>query len=212
MSRPPPSLLGSCLLLALALRGSTADLLAQEWESSGSDPIGGVLLGASSGTVFGLLGGVAICNRTLHGGGRCPGASAAMGGILGGVSGAVLGDRDAGALDDRWRGAGYGALIGGVAGFGLSRIARQYGWIDVGAFVAVGGAIGASPAGAGLGFGIGAALGTLGWLAIPEMKLGDAVAVSVLGLAAGGLANWVVGASRAGDQGTPLVIPLQIRF
>ena len=49
-------------------------------------------------------------------------------------------------------------------------------------------------------------------LAIPKMKFGDAVALSVAGLAAGGLAGWVIGASDA-EKGTPrLVVPLEIRF
>jgi hypothetical protein len=115
-------------------------------------------------------------------------------------------------LDDRWRGAGYGVLAGGLVGFGLSRVTRQYGWADVGAFAAVGGAIGASPAGAGIGFGIGALLGAVGVLTIPEMKLGDAVALSVAGLAAGGLAGWVVGARNARKTFSSLVIPMEIRF
>jgi len=198
---------GSVLAMSLALVCLPADLLGQEEDK----PVSGAFLGTASGTVLGLLGGVGVCNRTFLGA-KCPGVSAAMGGILGGVSGAVLGGEDGGALDDRWRGAGYGAMIGGVVGFGLSRVARQYGWTDVGAFVAVGGAIGASPEGAGAGFGIGAALGTIAWLAIPDLKLGDAVAISVIGLAVGGLADWVMGASRTGNQSTSLVIPLQIRF
>ena len=211
MSRPAFSAFRRHLLLVLVLWGPTHGLRAQETESSGSDPIGGALLGASSGTILGLLGGSAVCSRTLFGS-TCPRVSAALGGAVGGVSGAVLGDRDAGVLDDRWRGAGYGALAGGVVGFGLSRVARQYGWKDVGAFVAVGGAIGAAPAGVGIGFGIGAAVGAIGVLAIPKMKIGDAVALSLAGMAVGGLADWVMGAGNA-EEGVPrLVVPLQIRF
>ena len=211
MSGHSPSLLGACLLLGLVLWAPPTSLQAQEWENSGSDPIGGAVLGAASGTISGLLGGVAVCNRTLLGP-ICPRVSAALGGAIGGVSGAVLGDRNGGLLDDRWRGAGYGVLAGGLVGFGLSRVTRQYGWADVGAFAAVGGAIGASPAGAGIGFGIGALLGAVGVLTIPEMKLGDAVALSVAGLAAGGLAGWVVGARNARKTLSSLVIPLEIRF
>ncbi len=198
-------------LPVLVLWGPSPNLEAQEWENSGSDPIGGAILGASSGTILGLLWGTAVCSRTLFGS-TCPRVSAALGGAVGGVSGAVLGDRDADVLDDRWRGAGYGVLAGGVVGLGLSWVARQYGWKDVGAFAAVGGAIGAAPAGVGIGFGIGAAVGTIGVLAIPKIKIGDAVALSLAGMAVGGLADWVMGAGDA-EEGLPrLVVPLQIRF
>ena len=213
MVRPNRPLLAVFLILASVPLGAGAHLQAQDSEKSASDPLGGALLGASSGTVFGLIGGAAVCNRTLLGS-VCPRMAAGLGGAIGGVSGAVLGDRNAGLVDDRLGGAGYGALTGGLIGLGLSRFIRQYGWADVGAFAVVGGAVGASPSGAGLGFGIGAILGTVGLLAIPEMKIGDAIGLSVAGLAVGGLAGWVVGASDAErEKGHPiLVIPLEIRF
>ena len=117
-----------------------------------------------------------------------------------------------GGIQRRWRGAGYGAVIGGLVGFGLSQGSRQYQGTDVAAFAAVGSAIGASPTGAGIGFGVGAAIGSLAWLASPKLTVGDAVAVSLAGLAVGGLAGWVAGADRA-DSGSPtIVIPLEIRF
>ena len=75
----------------------------------------------------------------------------------------------------------------------------------------VGAGIGASPVGAGVGFAAGAVAGTLAWLAIPEFKIGDAAAVSLVGLAAGGLAGWVAGTGGDGKD-PPLLLPLQIRF
>ena len=128
------------------------------------------------------------------------------------MSGWVLGDRNAGVLDDRWRGAGYGALAGAAVGLGLSWTARQYGWKDVGAFTVMGGAIGASPVGSGIGFGVGAIVGAVGVLTIREMKLGDAVSLSLVGLAAGGLAGWVIGAADAEEETPLMIIPLEIRF
>jgi hypothetical protein len=110
------------------------------------------------------------------------------------------------------RGAGYGAAVGGIVGYGLSLGVRQYGWADVGTFAVVGGGIGASPVGAGIGFGAGALVGVLSWMAIPRFKLGDAVAISLVGLAAGGLAGWVMGMENNGPDREPLIIPLQIRF
>jgi len=97
-------------------------------------------------------------------------------------------------------------------GFGLSLGVRQYGWPDVGAFSAVGAAVGASPKGSGLGFGVGLVAGTVGWLLIPEMKFGDTVSVSVIGLAAGGLAGWMIGAGGGDKDNEPIVIPFQVRF
>jgi hypothetical protein len=82
----------------------------------------------------------------------------------------------------------------------------------VGTFAALGAAIGASPVGAGIGLGAGAVVGSLLWVGIPDFKIGDAIAVSVLGLAAGGLAGWVAGWADAGKGGEHLIIPLTIRF
>jgi len=62
-----------------------------------------------------------------------------------------------------------------------------------------------------LGFAAGAAVGTLGWVVIPGMKIGDVVGVSLVGLAVGGLAGWVAGPAMD-EEPIPLVIPLQIRF
>jgi hypothetical protein len=109
---------------------------------------------------------VGICNRTLAEA-HCPRIAAAFGGILGATSGMVMARENRGDLGGEWRGAGYGALIGGAVGLGLAQGIRQYHGTDVFAFAAVGAAIGASPKGAGIGFGVGAALGSLGWLARP---------------------------------------------
>jgi hypothetical protein len=116
-----------------------------------------------------------------------------------------------GSIQGRWRGAGYGALIGGIVGFGLSQGVRQYHLADVGAFTAVGAAFGASPKGAGIGLGVGAFLGSLSWMVYPKITVGDAVAISLAGLAAGGLAGWVLGAEKEPTDFPPL-IPFQIRF
>ena len=209
VGRARPSL-GSALGALLALSAGAPGLMAQEKDGSTGAAIGGALLGAYSGSVFGLLGGFGPCNRTLSGP-ECPRIALAIGGALGLASGLRMGAEDPDALDGRWRGAGYGGVIGGLVGAGLSLGVRQYGWQDVGMFLAVGAGIGASPAGAGIGFAAGAAVGTLGWMVVPEWKIGDTVAVSLLGLAAGGLAGWVTGTDTRGEQ-RPLLIPLQVRF
>jgi hypothetical protein len=196
------------ILLALSLCASRS--AAQEPRGSTPAALGGAALGAYSGSVFGLLGGVGPCNRILSGP-ACPRIAAAVGAGVGLVAGAWMGTEDSGSLNARWRGAGYGAAAGTLVGYGLSRGVRQYGWLDVGTFLGVGVALGTSPLGAVLGFGTGAAVGGLLWLVVPEMKIGDAVAVSLVGLAVGGLAGWVSGMDVHRDS-PPLVIPLQVRF
>jgi hypothetical protein len=181
------------ILLALSLCASRS--AAQEPRGSTPAALGGAALGAYSGSVFGLLGGVGPCNRILSGP-ACPRIAAAVGAGVGLVAGAWMGTEDSGSLNARWRGAGYGAAAGTLVGYGLSRGVRQYGWLDVGTF---------------LGVGTGAAVGGLLWLVVPEMKIGDAVAVSLVGLAVGGLAGWVSGMDVHRDS-PPLVIPLQVRF
>jgi hypothetical protein len=122
-----------------------------------------------------------------------------------------MGVEDSESLNARWRGAGYGAAVGTLVGYGLSRGVRQYGWTDVATFLGVGVALGTAPLGAAVGFGTGAAVGGLVWLGVPEMKIGDAVAVSLVGLTVGGLAGWVSGMDVSRDS-PPLAIPLQVRF
>jgi hypothetical protein len=195
------------ILLALSLCASRS--AAQEGGSTAA-ALGGAVLGAYSGSVFGLLGGVGPCNRILSGP-VCPRVAAAVGAGVGLVAGAWMGAEDSGSLNARWRGAGYGAAAGTLVGCGLSWGVRQYGWSDVAAFLGVGVALGTSPLGAVLGFGTGAAVGGLGWLIVPEMKIGDAVAVSLAGLAMGGLAGWVSGMDVRRDS-PPVMIPLQVRF
>lgn len=201
---------GSALGILLAISSTAQDLPAQENSGSTGDAIGGAVLGAYSGTVLGLLGAFGPCNRTLSWA-RCPRISAVVGGSVGLAGGLRMGAENSDGLHRRWRSAGYGGVIGGLVGYGLSLGVRQYGWPDVGVFLAVGAGIGASPIGAGVGFAAGAVAGTLAWLAVPEFKIGDAAAVSLVGLAAGGLAGWVAGTGSDGKD-RPLLLPLQVRF
>lgn len=185
-------------------------LSAQQDRGSAAAAVGGAVLGAYSGAAFGLLGAYGPCNRTLTGA-RCPRLFTVIGASFGLVAGIHMGLDGPDELSARWRSAGYGAAVAGLVGAGLSLGVRQYGWQDVGMFMAVGAGIGASPVGALLGFVAGGAAGTVGWLVIPEMKLGDAAALSLLGLGVGGLMGWALGAEAHGDR-QRLVIPLQVRF
>jgi len=180
-------------------------------EGDGADVAVGAVLGAYSGSLLGLMGGLEPCNRTLRGA-RCARVSAAVGGAIGVVSGSLVGSRAPGGLDDRLQGAAVGSVVGAVIGYGLKVGVRQYDWPDVGATAALGAAVGSAPEGAGLGFAIGAAVGSLLWLTVPDIGAPDAVALGLAGLALGGLADWVVGAARAGDGPGTIVLPMQIRF
>lgn len=172
----------------------------------------GAALGGYSGAALGLLGSAEVCNRFVSTE-NCPRMGSILGGVVGAVGGGILGNDDPDALRDRLRYAGYGGLVGAAVGYGLMRGIRQFGWADAGTFLAVGAGVGASPLGAGIGWGVGAALGTVAWRAIPSVKVGDAVAFSLFGLAAGGLVGWAVEWSGSSQQEKPLVlIPFQIRF
>jgi len=187
-------------------------VLFSDASAQGRAVLGGVALGGVSGTVLGLVGTAEVCNRTLSGP-ACPRVAAAVGAALGSMGGGLLGARDQEALRDRLRGAGYGAAAGAVLGYAVTRMVRPYGWRDAATFVVIGGAVGASAKGAGIGFGAGVALGTLAWWLVPEVKLGDTIALSLTGLAVGGIAGWAVAGGSTGDGDRPaLVLPLTIRF
>lgn len=172
----------------------------------------GAALGGYSGATLGLLGSAEVCNRIVSTE-TCPRIGSILGGVVGAVGGGVLGDQDPDALRERLEHAGYGGLIGAAVGYGLMRGVRQFGWADAGTFLAVGAGVGASPLGAGIGWGAGALLGTIAWRAIPKVKVGDVVALSIFGMAAGGLVGWAVEWNGSDHQKEPtLVIPFEIRF
>jgi len=96
-----------------------------------------------------------------------------------------------------------GAAIGGALGYVLRGVVRHYGWVDAGAGVLLGAAFGAAPRGAGMGFAVGTAVGGALFLTFPQVGAGEAVGFSLLGLAAGGLTQWVRSAAEAGPEKGP---------
>ena len=201
-------------LVALAIVGMrfvAPTPLAAQSEEDATAALWGAALGAYSGATLGLIGALSPCNRTIRGT-RCARLATVLGGVVGSTSGAVLSYQAPDALDDRLNGAGVGALVGAAVGYGLKVGIRQYDWPDVAAAAAVGAALGASPVGAGIGFGAGLTVGSVLWLAVPGQGLPEAVALSLAGLAIGGLFDWVLGATTANGGSEPLVIPFQIRF
>jgi len=171
----------------------------QDDHGSTSRALGGAALGAASGSMLALLGGLEVCNRTLRPS-RCSRFTTATGAVIGLTAGAVIGYEGDSELNDRTKNAVVGTAIGALAGVVLKEVVRQYDWPDVAATSVVGLAIGASAEGAGLGFAAGAATGFLLWRLHPSVGPAGVVVWALAGLAVGGLADWVVDAGRAGSR------------
>ena len=183
---------GATWLFAL-LCGST-DLAGQETSDSSDGStwaaVGGAALGAYSGTVLGAVGSLMPCTRTYEGP-ACVRPAAIGGGLIGGLSGAALGAVDASRVGDAFVAGVIGATVGGAALLAVQPFLERWSWGDVGAGAVIGGAVAASGPGAAIGFGAGAIVGGATWQLVPSVKLPDAVAVTLFGLAAGGIGGWV---------------------
>ena len=175
--------------------------------------MGATALGLYSGSALGLTGSLVPCSQRVRGL-LCTRISAGVGGLLGGISGAAIGANDSDRAWNHARNAGIGALAGGFTGFLLKDLVRHYGWLDAGAGVMLGAAIGAAPVGAGLGFATGALVGAALWQLVPSFEVADAVGMGLGGLALGGLGSWVVSAVRSSgeDRKIEVTIPLSSIF
>lgn len=199
------------LLITVAMVVVPGDAaLAQDGGGSTQAAVAGALLGGYSGTMLGLTGALIPCGQTWAGP-TCSAVVAAVGGAVGAGAGAMLGHRDRDQVAGRGRAAVWGAGIGGVVGYAMKRGIRPYGWVDVASGAALGMAIGASGRGAVIGLGAGAAAGGILFAAVPSVRLGDAVAVGLAGMAIGGVVGWVADAANAeAPAGQPFV--LSFRF
>ncbi|MFV2006304.1 MAG: hypothetical protein ACC667_02615 [Longimicrobiales bacterium] len=196
--------------LALALVLGAAILprhpaLGQSGEGSVGSALGGAALGAMSGSMLALTGGLGGCNRTLSPS-RCSRITTATGAVLGLTAGAFIGWNDGSQLDERIENAGLGMAVGALAGLALRRTIQHYGWPDVAAASVVGMAIGASGKGAGLGLAVGAATGLALWKFHPSVGPAGAVAWALAGVGLGGMSDWVAGAveGRSDTGAVPL--------
>ncbi len=172
--------------------------LAQSANGSTGAALGGAALGAVSGSMLALSGGLGGCNRTLYPS-RCSRVTAATGAVIGLAAGAVIGWENRAVLDDRLENAAYGTLLGAAGGIALKLGVQHYGWPDVAAASAVGLAVGASVKGASIGLAAGAATGLLLWRFHPSVGPGGAAAWGLAGMAVGGLTDWVADAVQ-GDS------------
>lgn len=196
---------GAALVAALLVLGTgVRPLAAQTASGANAEVVGGAALGLYSGGVLALTGSLLPCNRALLGP-KCAAVAGALGAGVGLVAGRALGANDADAVDDRARGALYGAAIGGAVGMVLQQAVRQYGWIDAATVALYGGAVGAAPRGTLIGTGAGAALGGLLWAGHRRDGLANLLLLTVVGGAVGGLYDWVDGAVDAGGAAGPPV-------
>ncbi|MEJ2482669.1 MAG: hypothetical protein P8049_06030 [Gemmatimonadota bacterium] len=171
---------------------------SESTEGSTGAVVGGAALGMYSGTVLATVGSLIPCTRTYEGP-ACVRPAAIAGGLIAGISGASLGAADAERVEDYFVAGVIGAGVGGAALLAVQPFLERWSWADVGAGALVGGAIAASGTGAAIGFGAGAIAGLATWQLIPAMKLPDAAAVTLFGLAAGGIGGWVFRAIDAHD-------------
>jgi hypothetical protein len=197
----------ACVVFGAAI-ASPRHLVAQGSavpEGSTGSTWAGVALGGYSGTVLGLIGSMLPCNRTLAGA-RCTASGASAGAALGVAMGGLVGGQNQDEIVRRAQNAGWGALVGGMAGAALWKSVRQYGWADAMAVAAVGGAIGTAPQGAGLGGAVGATTGAVVWLVTPESGLPNFVMLTMAGVAVGGMLEWALTAGDA-NRSEPLFTP-----
>ncbi len=188
-----------------------ARALAQSGDGSTGAAFGGAVLGAVSGSMLALSGGLGACNRTLYPS-RCSRFTTIAGAVVGLAAGAYIGWDNRSGLDDRVENAAYGTLVGAAGGVVMKLGLQHYGWPDVAAASAVGLAVGASIEGAGIGLAVGTVTGLLLWRLHPSVGPGGAVALGLAGMAVGGLADWVAGAVRGGSGMNGIPMQFSVAF
>lgn len=204
--RPTGALAAASLCVAALGVLGVRPSLAQQRSGSPFAAAGAAALAAYSGSMLGLVGGVTPCGQVTAPA-TCSRVWVISGGAVAGASGMFIGARNAAMARDIAAGAAIGFGIGAATGAALKPFVYHFTWLDVLALGLVGGAVGAAPRGAGLGLAGGAIAGSAAWALIPGAAFDDAVAISLMGLALGGLSEWVI---RAADvQGSaPATIPL----
>jgi hypothetical protein len=189
-------------LIGCVLSSTGVDVAGQGLDAprgSAASTWGGIVLGAYSGTVLGLLGTMMPCNRTLAGGG-CAAAGAGAGAAFVLSMGGIVGGQNEDEVVARLRSAGWGSAAGALVGLAVWRGVRQYGWTDALAVAAVGGALGAAPVGSGLGATVGATAGAVTWWMDPDRGLPNLVMLTLAGVMVGGIVDWGLAAANANDQ------------
>ena len=201
------------ILLAL---GTPASSRCQDTSGSTGAAIAGAAIGAYSGGMVGTMGSIVPCTQTYWGD-KCVRWSAVGGGVIGLVSGAVIGANDSDHIERSAKGAAIGFGIGFAAGAVLKPIAQRVGWQDVAAVGLMGGAMGAAPKGAVIGLGVGTVIGFTLFKTVDGFNMPDFVGAAVGGAALGVLTDWVVSALNASAEtgsttSQQLTIPFSVSF
>jgi hypothetical protein len=195
-------------VLAAALVASSlgpARLSSQEGDTW--TVIGGAALGLFSGSVLGTVGGVMPCGYALNPS-MCSTTFALSGAVLAAAAGAHIGNVDRSQLGDIAKTAAIGAGVGVILGAAIKPFMKQYyGFEDILAIGMVGAAVGASPKGSAIGFGLGLAAGSFLWLTVEQATTQDVLQTALLGLAVGGISGWASNALQA-----ELVLPMSLAF
>jgi hypothetical protein len=200
--------------MALAALGATALAPQAARAQEGSDwaRVAGGALGLYSGAVLGTLGGTIPCTQTLAGV-ACVRVSGAFGGVVSALGGVHLGGVDEDAVASAARGAGYGLLIGGAAGFALQSSIQRLGPSEVAAGAIIGSAFGASARGAAIGLAAGTAVGAILYWTVPSFDLPNSIGVAVAGMALGGISSWVLrGIEGHPEAAQPVTLSLSLSF
>lgn len=172
----------------------------------------GSSLGLASGAMLGATGGLIPCSQTVSGD-RCFRLAAAVGGVLGLAGGLMLAAEDRERVEDAWVGAGVGLGAGVLAGLTMKPFAQRVGWDDVLVVGFLGAAIGPVWRGAAVGAGAGMLAGAIGWRVDSDRTFPDALGLTMVGLAVGGIAEWMIrgiNAQRGND--IAMMIPMNLRF
>jgi hypothetical protein len=134
-----------------------------------------------------------------------------VGSAVGATAGSILGNADSDALRRSAIRASVGFGIGSLFGFISMQAKSAVGWRDVLMLGAVGGAVGAKPFGAALGFTGGTLVGWAGSYVIPNFGIPEIAGTALAGMAVGVLADWIISASEAesgGSESASIAIPL----
>jgi hypothetical protein len=198
------------LVIGLSLSTGPVQLAhAQSDSAPTSRIVAGSLLGFYSGGLVSNIGSTVWCTETAWGAG-CIRTFTVLGAAVGATAGGFLADRDRDALERTAIRAAVGFGIGGAFGIAARYTKSAVGWRDALMIGAIGGAIGAKPFGAALGFSGGLIVGFGASYVIPGFGLPEIAATTLAGMALGVLTDWVLSAQAAQDsmEGPSLSMPL----
>jgi hypothetical protein len=201
-------LLAFRICLAVGLLVSPKFAAAQDHEGSAGSIVAGATLGAFSGSLVTNIGSIVWCTETAMGA-TCVRWASIIGAAIGGTAGGMLGEADTDRLRRTAVRSLFGFGIGGAFGVLSMRAKSAIKWRDALMVGAIGGAIGAQPFGAMIGFAGGTMVGLALETVSPGFGLPEVAGAALAGMAVGVLSAWVISASDArANNELVLTIPL----